>query len=65
MMLGMTRGVEREEAQAADDDLLLILRDCELILDDGQKLTPERLHPISVNAGGTGDQFFGIEHGGM
>ena len=61
-MLGVPRCVDGQKAQAADDDLLRIIRDFELILSYRQKLTPKRIHPISVNTGGAGDQFFRVQH---
>ena len=61
-MLRVAWRVDRKKMQAADDDLLRIVRDRELILVNGQELTPKSTHPIPVNARGARDQFFGIQH---
>ena len=60
-MLCVTGRVDRKKVEIPDNDLLRIHWDCELILRNRQKLTPESLHPISVNARGAGDQLFRIQ----
>src|SRR3990170_2620552 len=61
MMLGMTKRIDRHEPQITDDDFFRILRHLELILFNWQKLTPEFIHPFSVNARGAGDELFGVQ----
>ncbi len=61
-MIGMARCVDGYKAQATDDDLFRILRDLELILFNRQELTPKLIHPISINAGGAGNEFFRVQH---
>ena len=58
-MFCMAWSIDRHKFQITDDDLFRILRDFELILFNGQKLTPKFSHPISVNAGGAGDELPG------
>ena len=62
MMLCMTGRVDGDKFQVADLDRLRIFRDLELILLNGQELTPKLVHPISVNARSAGNELFRIKH---
>ena len=61
MMLCVTWRIDRDKFQIADGNLFRILRDPEQTLLNRQEFTPKSLHPISVNACGTGNQLFRIQ----